>query len=49
MIKTIDDNAAEINLYWKLNAVAVANGVTGPRLTDLNGTPEWNIQDWDIK
>jgi peptide/nickel transport system substrate-binding protein len=49
VIKTIDDSAAEINLYWKLNAVGFAKGVTGPRLTDLNGAPEWNIQDWDLK
>lgn len=36
-------------LYFKLNAVAVLNGITGPRLTDPNGTPEWNIQEWDYK
>ena len=46
MNKILNDDCVVINLYWKLNAQAVANGVVGPRLTDPNGTPEWNIQEW---
>jgi peptide/nickel transport system substrate-binding protein len=46
MNQILNADVVVINLYWKLNAQAVANGVTGPRLTDPNGTPEWNIHEW---
>jgi len=38
-----------INLYWKLNAQAVGTGLTGPRLTDPEGSADWNIQDWEFR
>jgi peptide/nickel transport system substrate-binding protein len=49
MNKIYAEDAAVINLYWKLNAQAVAKGLTGPRLTDPNGSAEWNIQEWELK
>jgi ABC-type transport system substrate-binding protein len=47
MNKILNEDAVVINLYWKLNAQAAANGLTGPRLTDPNGSPEWNLHEWD--
>jgi len=49
MNRILNEEVAVINLYWKLNAQAVVNGVTGPRLTDPNGTPEWNIYEWEFR
>jgi peptide/nickel transport system substrate-binding protein len=49
MNKIMNDEVVVINLYWKLNAVAAAHGLTGPRLTDPNGTPEWNIHEWEYR
>jgi len=49
MNKITTENCAEINLYWKLNAQAVLTGLTGPRLTDPNGSADWNIQEWELK
>ena len=47
MNQILNADVVVINLYWKLNAVAMANGVTGPRLTDPNGGPEWNLHEWE--
>ena len=49
MIKAMTEDVVNINLYWKLNAQAVSNELTGPRLTDPDGTAEWNIQQWALK
>jgi peptide/nickel transport system substrate-binding protein len=49
MAKILTDDVVVINLYWKLNAQAVANEVIGPRLTDPNGSAEWNIQEWEFR
>jgi peptide/nickel transport system substrate-binding protein len=49
MTKILTEDCVVINLYWKLNAQAVANGVTGPRLTDPEGTPEWNLHEWELR
>jgi hypothetical protein len=46
MNKILNDDVAVMNLYWKLNAVAAASTLTGPRLTDPEGAPEWNIHEW---
>jgi ABC-type transport system substrate-binding protein len=49
MARVITEDVVVINLYWKLNAQAVANGVVGPRLTDPNGSAEWNIHEWEFR
>jgi len=49
MVKILTDDCVNINLYWKLNAQAVANGVTGPRITDPNGSADWNIHEWEYR
>jgi hypothetical protein len=49
MNKILTDNCVEMTLYWKLNAQAVANGLSGPRLTDPNGSADWNIYEWELK
>jgi ABC-type transport system substrate-binding protein len=46
MTKILTEDCANINLYWKLNAQAAANGLTGPRVTDPEGTADWNIHEW---
>lgn len=47
MSKLYTENLPALSLYFKLNAIAVARGLTGPRVTDPNGTAEWNIHEWD--
>jgi peptide/nickel transport system substrate-binding protein len=49
MNKMLNDDAAVINLYWKLNAQAFINRLTGPRLTDPEGSAEWNIHQWEFR
>jgi ABC-type transport system substrate-binding protein len=49
MNKIYAAEAIVIPLYFKQNAVAVAKGLTGPRLVDPNGTPEWNIHQWEYR
>jgi peptide/nickel transport system substrate-binding protein len=49
MNRILNEDCAYINLYWKLNAQAVANGLTGPRLTDPDGTAEWSIHEWEFR
>jgi peptide/nickel transport system substrate-binding protein len=46
MNRILNEQVVVINLYWKLNAQAVVNSLTGPRITDPSAAPEWNIQDW---
>ena len=48
MNKILNDDCVVINLYWKLNAQAVANGLKGPRLTDPESAAEWNIHEWEL-
>ena len=49
MNRILNEECVVINLYWKLNAQAAANGLSGPRLTDPDGTPEWNIHEWELR
>jgi peptide/nickel transport system substrate-binding protein len=49
MNKIFTEDMVVIQLYWKLNAQAAVNDLTGPRLTDPDGTAEWNIQDWELR
>jgi peptide/nickel transport system substrate-binding protein len=42
-------DAVVINLYFKLNAQAVVNGLVGPRVTDPEGTAEWNLYEWEFR
>ena len=49
MNKILNDDCVVIDLYWKLNAQAVTNGLTGPRLTDPRSAAEWNIQEWEYR
>lgn len=49
MNKIYAADAVVIPLYFKLNAVAAANGLTGPRLVDPNSAPEWNINEWEYR
>jgi peptide/nickel transport system substrate-binding protein len=48
MNRMLNEEVVVINLYWKLNAQAAVNGLTGPRLTDPNGAPEWNLHEWEL-
>lgn len=49
MNRILNADVVVINLYWKLNAQAFANGLTGPRLTDPDGSAEWNIHEWEFR
>jgi hypothetical protein len=49
MTRILTEDCVNINLYWKLNAQAVGNGLTGPRLTDPNGSADWNIHEWQYE
>jgi peptide/nickel transport system substrate-binding protein len=49
MSKILTDDCAFINLYWKLNAQAVANGIAGPRLVDPSSSVDWNIHEWEYR
>ena len=49
MNKIFTEDMVVMQLYWKLNAQAAVNDLTGPRLTDPDGTAEWNIQDWELR
>jgi peptide/nickel transport system substrate-binding protein len=49
MNRMLNEDCVVINLYWKLNAQAAANGLAGPRLTDPNSAPEWNIHEWEFR
>jgi len=49
MNKILDDQLVVMHLYWKLNAVAAVKNLEGPRLTDPEGTPEWNLHEWVLR
>jgi peptide/nickel transport system substrate-binding protein len=49
MNKIYAEDLPVIPLYFKLNAVAVANGLTGPRLVDPNADDAWNIHEWEFR
>jgi peptide/nickel transport system substrate-binding protein len=49
MNRMLNEEVVVINLYWKLNAQAATNALTGPRLTDPNGSPEWNLHEWEFR
>jgi ABC-type transport system substrate-binding protein len=49
MIRIMTEECVNINMYWKLNAVAVANGVRGPRVTDPSTSADWNIHEWEYR
>jgi peptide/nickel transport system substrate-binding protein len=49
MNKILNEECVVINLYWKLGAEAFAKGVTGPRITDPDGSADWNIHEWQYQ
>jgi hypothetical protein len=49
MARILTEDVVVINLYWKLNAEAFVNGLTGPRLTDPEGSDNWNIHEWTFR
>jgi len=49
MNKILNDEMVVMTLYWKLNAVAAVKNLEGPRLTDPDGTPEWNLHEWALR
>jgi hypothetical protein len=49
MNRILNADVVIINRYCKLNAQAFANGLTGPRLTDPDGSAEWNIHEWEFR
>ncbi|HZT05453.1 MAG TPA: ABC transporter substrate-binding protein [Chloroflexota bacterium] len=49
MNRILNDDCVVINLYWKLAAQAFARGVTGPRITSLDGSADWNIHEWEYR
>jgi peptide/nickel transport system substrate-binding protein len=49
MNRMLNEDCVVINLYWKLNAQAFVNALTGPRLTDPSSSHDWNIHEWELK
>ena len=49
MNKIYAEDLPVIPLYFKLNAVAAVNGLTGPRLVDPNASDDWNLHEWELK
>lgn len=48
MARLMTEDVVHINLYWKLNAVAFVSGLTGPRITDPDGSEYWNLHQWEF-
>lgn len=49
MARILTDEVVVINLYWKLNAVGFVNGLTGPRITDPDGSAAWDLHEWEFR
>lgn len=49
MARITTENCVFIPLYWNLLAQGFATGLTGPRVTDPEGSSVWNLHEWDFR
>lgn len=49
MARIISETCLIINMYFQPTVEAVATGLTGPRVTDPNGSSAWNLNEWEFR